>query len=247
MTRVSYPTRRARVTAVAILVDERRDLDLVRLPVEARHLADQVAERVPVRVRQVVGLEDVEVHASCSDLVQVRLPEMRARPLDQRDLRPATTSQRVAEAGRELEAACASADDHDPMQGERGGHALLRWVARPFLSGASASSAAAGRCTPPRRLRRPCRSIRQSVGCGWIVLPMSVASQPISIAESDFADQVAGVRTDDAAADDPVRVFIEQQLGEALVAAVRDCAPRRGPREHRLAVARCPAPCTRPR
>jgi hypothetical protein len=42
--------------------------------------------------------------------------------------------------------------------------------------------------------------------------------------ERDLADQVAGVRADDAAADDCVGLLREQQLGEALVAAVGDGA-----------------------
>ena len=45
-------------------------------------------------------------------------------------------------------------------------------------------------------------TVSPSVGCGWMVLPMSTASQPISIARRDFADHVAGVRADDGAADD---------------------------------------------
>src|SRR6185369_13893519 len=47
--------------------------------------------------------------------------------------------------------------------------------------------------------------------------------------ERDLADQVAGMRADDAAADDPVRRVVEQELREALVAAVGDRAPRRRP------------------
>jgi len=42
--------------------------------------------------------------------------------------------------------------------------------------------------------------------------------------EADLAHQVAGVRADDAAADAAVRRLVEQQLGEAFVAAVGDGA-----------------------
>ena len=63
---------------------------------------------------------------------------------------------------------------------------------------------------------------------------MSTASAPISIASAISRDQVARMRADDAAADDAVRVLVEQQLGEAFVAAVGDRAPGRGPREQRL-------------
>ena len=64
---------------VALLVDERRDDDRAPRAVEADHLADPVAEMVPVRLREVVGLVDADVHAAGGDLVQLRLPEMRAR------------------------------------------------------------------------------------------------------------------------------------------------------------------------
>ena len=57
--------------------------------------------------------------------------------------------------------------------------------------------------------------------------------------QRDLADHVAGVRADDAAAEDlavAVRLgrVIEQQLGEALVAAVGDGAARGRPREQAL-------------
>jgi len=42
--------------------------------------------------------------------------------------------------------------------------------------------------------------------------------------QCDLADEIAGVRADDAAADDALRLLVEQQLGEALVAAVGDRA-----------------------
>jgi hypothetical protein len=41
---------------------------------------------------------------------------MRARPLDQRDLRAAAATERIAELRREFEAACAAADDDDAMR-----------------------------------------------------------------------------------------------------------------------------------
>ena len=72
-----------------------------------------------------------------------------------------------------------------------------------------------------------------SVGCGWIVRPMSTASRAHLDRERDLADQVARVRADDAAADDPVRRVVEQELREAFVAAVGDRASGRRPREER--------------
>lgn len=45
--------------------------------------------------------------------------------------------------------------------------------------------------------------------------------------QADLADQVSGMGADDAAADDPVRGLVKDQLGEALVAAIGD-GPARG-------------------
>ena len=47
--------------------------------------------------------------------------------------------------------------------------------------------------------------------------------------QRDLADHVAGVGADDAAADDAVGFFIEDQLGEALVAAVGNRPAGGGP------------------
>ena len=55
--------------------------------------------------------------------------------------------------------------------------------------------------------------------------------------ERDLGDQVAGVRADDAAADDPVRRRIEQQLRQAIVAAERERAAARRPRERAFSYA----------
>src|SRR5262245_48936953 len=48
--------------------------------------------------------------------------------------------------------------------------------------------------------------------------------------ETHFSDQVSGMRAHDAAAKQPVVTVVEKQLGEALVAPVRDrptrCRPR---------------------
>ena len=68
-----------------------------------------------------------------------------------------------------------------------------------------------------------------------MVLPMSAGSQPISIAR-----QISLIRSPACVPTMPPPmtrcvVVVEQQLGEALVAAVGDGAAGGGPREHRLA------------
>ena len=57
-----------------LLVDVGGQLNFTPLPIEADHLANSVAEAVPVRLREVVDLVHGEIHGSRSDLVQQRLP-----------------------------------------------------------------------------------------------------------------------------------------------------------------------------
>jgi hypothetical protein len=83
--------------------------------VKTDHLADAVTKMMPMRLRQVIGLEHADVHASGGDFVQVRLPEMIALFLDQRDVRPLALPELVAEPRRELQPTCATADDDDAM------------------------------------------------------------------------------------------------------------------------------------
>ena len=66
---------------------------------------------MPVRLGEIVGLVDADVHAAGGKFVQMGLPEMRTRALDQRHVRPVALAEPVAEARRELEAPGAAADD----------------------------------------------------------------------------------------------------------------------------------------
>ena len=85
--------------------------------VEAGHLAVAELEAVPVALRLIFELVAVDVHAAGGDLVQQRLPDVRARALDERDLAPCRLrAELVAEPRRELEPAGAAADDDDVMQ-----------------------------------------------------------------------------------------------------------------------------------
>ena len=65
--------------------------------------------------------------------------------------------------------------------------------------------------------------------------------------EANLADQVARMGADDAAAEHAVVGFIEQELGEALVAPIGDGAAGCRPGKHRLAVLDALAPCIAPR
>ena len=98
-------------------IDERRHVHDAAGPVEAGHVARAIGEAVPVGLGQVVDLVEALVHAAGGDLVQQRLPQVRALAVDQRDRGLAAPSQLVAEARGQLQPARAPADNDDPMQG----------------------------------------------------------------------------------------------------------------------------------
>jgi hypothetical protein len=62
-------------------------------------------EVVPVGLGQVAHLMVADVHAAGGDLVELGFPDVRAAAVDQGDLGLATTAERVAQAGGELESA----------------------------------------------------------------------------------------------------------------------------------------------
>src|SRR5262249_51508997 len=68
------------------------------------------------RLREVVELVGMDVHAAGSDLVEERLPQVRAAAIDERHVGAAAPAEPVAEAGRKLEPAGAATDYDDPFQ-----------------------------------------------------------------------------------------------------------------------------------
>jgi hypothetical protein len=85
------------------------------LAIKAVHLADAVREPVPMRLRQVVDLMDILVHAACRYFMKQRLPQMRPAAVDERDDCFLLFSKIVAELCSKLEPACSTSDDHDAM------------------------------------------------------------------------------------------------------------------------------------
>ena len=82
----------------------------------------------------------------------MRLPEVRALALDQRDARPRALAQRIAEPGDELEPAGAAADDDD-------------FVKRGLLPACMPQRAAGSAHVPASRAQRhPGPSRRASIG-----------------------------------------------------------------------------------
>ena len=170
----------------------RRDLHLAPLAVEPDHLADPVAEVVPVRLREVVDLVrrsrsmlPAAISCSCGFQTCVRCL------VDQRDVRPAALAELVAEPRGELEPAGAAADDDDAVQRVGGSvagasaHPAMRTsahlptgmcvsTASSTSSGSSASASVSllsTRCHPLRRRARrsTCRPrpSRRRCRSGW--------------------------------------------------------------------------------
>ena len=73
-------------------------------------------------------------------------------------------------------------------------------------------------------------TVSDSVGCGWIVCPMSVASAPISIASATSAIRSPAFGPTMPGADHPVVGLVEQHLGDALVAPEATATAPRPPR-----------------
>jgi hypothetical protein len=138
----------------ALFVERRGDVHLAARAVESDHLADAITKPVPVRLRQVVDLVRGEVHAARGDLVQLRLPHVRAVAVDQRDVDDALHA--VAEPRRELQTTGTAADDDDAVPVCRNMRASDRDAARSDrAAGRRRRSAFQSRChSLPRRENR---------------------------------------------------------------------------------------------
>ena len=100
----------------ALVVMSGAEAHRLRRAVEADHLAEVVAEVMPVRLGEIIELVLGRIHAARRDRVQQRLPQMRAAALDERDIGEPALAQPVAEMGDELEARGSAADDDDSVR-----------------------------------------------------------------------------------------------------------------------------------
>jgi hypothetical protein len=128
----------------AILIEARRHLDKLALPVDAGQFALLEFEVVPARLRHVLELVRVRVHAAGRHLVQQRLPDVRGRAVDQRHLRRTRLAKLVAQPRDKLEPAGSATDHDDPVC------LLLRSCHRAGLVLTVAASSA---CCPLCRMR----------------------------------------------------------------------------------------------
>ena len=79
-------------------------------------------------------------------------------------------------------------------------------------------------------------TVSDSVGCGWMVRPMSSASAPISRASTVSAISSPALMPTMSRAEDALRALLVEHLGEAFLAPHAERAAARRPREHRLVV-----------
>ena len=70
----------------ALRVMGRAELDHLRRPVEADHLAEMIAEMMPMRLGEIVQLVLGRIHAARRHRMQQRLPQMGAAALDESDV-----------------------------------------------------------------------------------------------------------------------------------------------------------------
>jgi len=157
------PRRRDLAT---LLVERGGKPHFLRGAVKPDHLAEAVAEAVPMRLGEVVDLIDAGIHAAGRYRVQQRLPQMHARAFDQHHARPGAPAEPFAETGRELQSAGAAADHHDPV------HRLLvrGWVGPHLCLVARMERPRSGRAIRERRSRitrgsRPASSRLRYVLC----------------------------------------------------------------------------------
>jgi hypothetical protein len=99
-----------------LVVETGRKEYFLLIAIKAYHLADPVAEMMPVRLRQVVDGMAANIHAASRYLVQKRFPDMRPRALDQRHLGFPVAAKPVSQLGHKLQPCCTAANNHNLME-----------------------------------------------------------------------------------------------------------------------------------
>ena len=103
------------------VVENSGEPDLFPLAVEPDHLAEAIAEPVPMGLGEVVHFVGGGIDGAGRHGVQQRLPDMGAGRIHQGDGRPSAPAQPVAEAGCEFQPSRAAAHHHNPVQRRFGG------------------------------------------------------------------------------------------------------------------------------
>ena len=98
------------------VIDRRGEMNLFIRSIQAIHSAQAELKMMPPRLVQVIQFVIVQIHAACGNLVQQRLPQMRARSVDQGYARRLALPQRPAELSGQFEPAGPASYDNDSMQ-----------------------------------------------------------------------------------------------------------------------------------
>src|ERR1700678_792325 len=101
----------------SLVVKSGGEMHFLACTIEPDHLAEVIAEAVPMRLSEVAQLAFARIDTARRHRVQAWLPQMRPRTLDQRHRRPQAPSQTIAKAGDEFQARCPAPDDDDAVQG----------------------------------------------------------------------------------------------------------------------------------
>jgi len=101
-------------------------MDSAVRPIEADHLPDAILEMVLVGLGEVVDGVGPDIHAAGRHFVEQGLPDVSAGAIDERDLGPSASRERVAEPRDELKAGSAAAHDDDPVRHRGGSRAFGR-------------------------------------------------------------------------------------------------------------------------
>jgi hypothetical protein len=100
----------------AFRVEAGREEYFLPIAIKAYHLADPVAEMMPVRLRQIVHGMVADIHAAGRYLMQKRFPDMRPRALDQRHLGFPVAAKPVSQLGHKLQPCRTAANNHNLME-----------------------------------------------------------------------------------------------------------------------------------
>src|SRR5215831_1183094 len=100
-----------------LVVEIRGEHDLALVAVEPDQFPDPIVEVVPMGLSPEFRLLHLKFHASRSDVMQQRFPEVGPRLVDQRHIRDAAPTERVAKACDQFQASSPATYDDDAMRG----------------------------------------------------------------------------------------------------------------------------------
>jgi hypothetical protein len=98
------------------IVDTGGKGNLLLVTVEAHHLANAVAEMMPVRLREIVDGMVADIHAAGRYLMQKGFPDMGPGALDQRHLGFPAPAEPVPKLGHKLQSRRSSTDNDDVVK-----------------------------------------------------------------------------------------------------------------------------------